>query len=764
MKRTILFLTAVLAMGFVQAQTFTVTNADGVVIKYIIRSDSMGEHAAVERNNYTGRVVIPDTVEYEGVAYEVRGLWERAFNNSTVTYVHLPATVWYMASRAFANCNQLDTIQMDSELPVALPNALVSNAFGDTYNRYDQVVVKVPCGTLGMWHKSPWSPFKNLVSDCAYRLTVLPTQDSIVKVDGIELADGRINYSNGYYEAGDTALLTAAVFSWKNASNVTQAKRGYFLGWGDGSVERQRPYVMPQHDDTVYCIAETMPYGTLHANRISTPVYIFGTLSYDGETAGYQLDMGDYQASTIFAASVWMGNRDHMAAGRFMNDGHDFFPGPLRTTDAKSTVEFARMYNRVWHLTREMIDYHIAHCGETDYVPVDDILTWPANGDVSAGFAAQLAPYYDADNSGCYNPYAGDYPLIRGDECIFSIFNDGYTTHTESHGNALGVEIHCMTYAFNEPADSALWNSVFVHYDIYNRSQNSYDSTFLGAWTDFDIGYAWDDYIGCDVQNNMFYGYNGKMTDGPGDGAFHGTPPAQGTLILSHDGEQGMTSFMAYDNSTSSYTGEPMKASDYYYYMRGLMKNGDYPWYGPMGGYQYMYPGVSDTVNFVKMYEFTNGNAPGDRRGVGGSGPFTFESGACRHFDVAHLTAWSNESDSVGCFIATLAGQAPELRRQWLRDTTDSGRPFVYRPYSAPHEAGIDGVQQASLQVYPNPTSGMLTAVVPTAGEVQLFDMMGRRVLVQQVAGGKVTLDLGGLPQGIYLLRAAGAVQRVVRK
>ena len=28
--------------------------------------------------------------------------------------------------------------------------------------------------------------------------------------------------------------------------------------------------------------------------------------------------------------------------------------------------------------------------------------------------------------------------------------------------------------------------------DVYNRSSAIYNDTYFGAWTDFDIGYAWD--------------------------------------------------------------------------------------------------------------------------------------------------------------------------------------------------------------------------------------------------------------------------------
>ena len=114
--------------------------------------------------------------------------------------------------------------------------------------------------------------------------------------------------------------------------------------------------------------------------------------------------------------------------------------------------------------------------------------------------------------------------------------------------------------------------------------------------------------------------------------------------------------------------------------------------------------------------------------------------------------------------METLQLLTDHVRRQWLRDTTDSDRPFVYMPYSAPHEVGVADVQQLALQVYPNPTTGQLTVVLPEAADVQLYDMMGRRLLSQHATEGKTTFDLGGLPQGVYLLRAAGAVQRIVKK
>ena len=764
MKKTLSLLLAFAVGLTLQAQqTFTAVNADGVTITYKTTSDSTVE---VARDSYSGRVVVPESVTYEGTEYSVTKVGARAFYNSAVSYVELPATLSDLGLMCLA-ANSLDSVRFNSPEPPARANYTMVEILDNKLP--ERVTVIVPCGRLERWKENGWRVVKFVKSDCAHRLTVTPTFDNLVRVDSV-VFNGNAVYSNGYYEAGDTARLYAQRINQDNNGNTVANHRfGYFIGWSTGSGARYATFVMPDHDMDVECIVDTMPRATLSASRITTPVYTFGTLGYDGEVTDFRFrDLhyytydennevsGEVWPSTLFASSIWLSASDEACAvSRFFNNGSDFIPGPLRL-DGTTDLATARRYSRVWHVTREMIDYHIAHCGEAGYTVPDDIMTWPGNG--PDGYADQLAPYYDADGNGHYWAPAGDYPIIRGDECVYSIFND-LIEHSESNGNSMGVEVHCMTYAFDEPQDSVLWNSVFQHYDIYNRSQSDYDSVYLGMFTDFDIGYAWDDYIGCHVQYDMYYGYNGTVTDN----SFPYTPPAQGTLILSADGQPGMTSFLAYDNVINGVMGEPVTASDYRNYLQGRMKNGNTPWSGPNGEYPFMYPAGSDPA-FGYVDEMSEGNAPGDRRGVGGSGPYSLASGASQSFDVAFLTAWTDVPDCVGCSRSVLVGQAPDLRRQWLRDTTDSGRPFVYMPYSAPHEVGIEGADAASLRVYPNPTTGRLTVSLPVETDVEVHDMMGRRLMAVHARQGAVALDLTALPQGVYLLRAAGAVSRVVKQ
>lgn len=371
--------------------------------------------------------------------------------------------------------------------------------------------------------------------------------------------------------------------------------------------------------------------------------------------------------STVFQHTLWFGGLDtndslHLAAFRFGQVGTDYWTGPLRTTDASMSLMDMLKYYRVWNLTRDEIDAFIAHHGEPGYVVPDDILTWPAHGD--GDFAANLAPFVDVDSDGHYNPETGDYPDIKGDQCLFFIFNDSYADHTESGGGQLGLEVHAMVYAYEDPKDEAINNTVFVNYMFFNRSTNDYHDVYLGLWSDFDIGYVFDDYIGCDVQRGSYYAYNGTPIDGNGEPEAYGdNPPIQVLTVLAgpymdadgrdnpkyegdcnvlfnsaypsdkyayngfnfgngiaDDERLGLTGFM-YHNNNFSMNGDPYTAEEYYNYLRGTWKNGNHMQYGGNGfegqnvvgpECNFMFPGDSDPCNFG-----TNGIAPNEDYNTG---------------------------------------------------------------------------------------------------------------------------------------------------
>jgi hypothetical protein len=70
----------------------------------------------------------------------------------------------------------------------------------------------------------------------------------------------------------------------------------------------------------------------------------------------------------------------------------------------------------------------------------------------------------------------------------------------------------------------------FYKYKLLNKSTTPIDSVFMGQWTDPDLGCAFDDYIGCDIETGMGIVYNSSAVDG-GSGCvldYGNQPPYEG--------------------------------------------------------------------------------------------------------------------------------------------------------------------------------------------------------------------------------------------
>lgn len=559
-------------------------------------------------------------------------------------------------------------------------------------------------------------------------------------------------------------------------------------------------------------------YDSLNVNNANALFNCSGNHFWDGSSgprgSRYYIPK-ESMLSSVFANSLWIGGLDdidsiHVAADRYRNDGADYFFGPISHV---YDFDYDKRWFRVWNLTRDEVDYHNANWWTTGYMPIQDIADWPGNGKVENGESPILAPFFDNNQNGIYEPLAGDCPRIKGDQMLFFIFNDLRSDFTESDGRKLGIEIHGMAYAFDKPEDSVLWNTTFVHYDIINRSDTTYHDTYLGVWSDISIGNPWDDFIGCDVQNGFYYGYNGDEEDenstGPdGDELILGYgehPPALGTAILGgpfldsddfdnpkYDGNGlqlcdfsinglkfgdtiidnerlGMTGFH-YHNNSGGILGDPSKYYKYYNFLTCRWKDGTQLLYGGLGHdtmgavgpeCRFAFPGDSDTCNWGTdgvppnggynqngnyWTEITSGNNPSDRRGLGISGPFTFEAGETQSVDFAFVfardydgTAWSSVEllrDRVA-YLKNLFEENEELFSS-VKTYADS-REFV--------------------QIYPNPAMDKITIYFTESdklsfkNEFEIYNLQG--LLIKKEIIGKTTrlfeVRLNELNTGMYL-------------
>lgn len=105
MKKTILFcLLGMMSLSNVWAQfDFSAPNSDNVTIYYNIIDEGNGVVEVTHNGNgtYSGDVVIPDSVSYEGKKYVVKSVGGRAFAYSTLTSLQLPEQLTRIKNGAF---------------------------------------------------------------------------------------------------------------------------------------------------------------------------------------------------------------------------------------------------------------------------------------------------------------------------------------------------------------------------------------------------------------------------------------------------------------------------------------------------------------------------------------------------------------------------------------------------------------------------------------------------------------------------------------
>ncbi|MDR0830209.1 MAG: T9SS type A sorting domain-containing protein [Prevotellaceae bacterium] len=76
-------------------------------------------------------------------------------------------------------------------------------------------------------------------------------------------------------------------------------------------------------------------------------------------------------------------------------------------------------------------------------------------------------------------------------------------------------------------------------------------------------------------------------------------------------------------------------------------------------------------------------------------------------------------------------------------------------------DTGIETLQATSLQIYPNPTKGIITIDGINAGEtVTIIDLQGHTVLTANSA----TINVSGLPNGVYLVRVGNKIAKLIKQ
>jgi len=567
-------------------------------------------------------------------------------------------------------------------------------------------------------------------------------------------------------------------------------------------------YVIEDCDNGLYSGVATLnlifinnAFGTLSVGNLNASFNARGNhhrLEENNENTDFLVFDDGFQKTLIKNLALWIGGKDkddqiHVAAETdWSNDGNDFWMGPVSNN---YNISYFNNWSTIWKVSRQDIDFHISNWEQPYYKPTDALATWPGGRDYYTRGNQETAPYFDYNTDGRYNPLDGDYPIIKGDEALYFVYNDDALKHASS-GRKLGVEIRGMAYVYHKPESDALSNAVFVHYDIINKSDTTYYDTYLGVYSQMSIGEEGDDYIECDVMRNSFFGFNGDSIDGQSASAssFGKSSPAQSVTILGGpfiDGlsaRMGMTGFMAYNlDRPQLYSDPPSFEYAYYIAMQGYWSDGSRMEYGGKGHAQagsvgpychYALPGNSDpfhigtegeqpnegyTQNGKYWTEIMEQHAPHEISGMASMGPFTFRPGKKQELDLVFV--YGQDTSKAGSVhgIPVMIARIDSIRYYY-----DNNLLPDYEVPAGTYESDTD-IDSESLVVSPNPCSDILrvrcriprprSEQVPDAGYqmLSLYDISGRRIKslcnkVLQPGIHEFKFDVSELPAGLYIV------------
>ena len=252
-------------------------------------------------------------------------------------------------------------------------------------------------------------------------------------------------------------------------------------------------------------------------------------------------------------------------------------------------------------------------------------------------------------------------PLLMGDFTMWCVFNDmDAALHANIFSTSpLGIEIQFTAWGYDRP--DAFGDMMFVKAKIIHKGAATIDSTFIALWDDPDLGDAGDDYVGCDTTLSLGYCWNADNND-----ATYGSPPPaigrdffQGPIVPS-PGDTALVSgkkipgyknlpmfaFAYYTNAATYPKGDPETGEEAFNYMTGHYQDGS-SFTNPMTSQptRFVFPGDPETGTGWSEASPTV-EAPGDRRFLMSSGPFTFSPGDTQEvvFGVLIATGGNNKS------------------------------------------------------------------------------------------------------------------------
>lgn len=487
-------------------------------------------------------------------------------------------------------------------------------------------------------------------------------------------------------------------------------------------------------------------------NQISTNVFSYDPLFSNTQAARANFEFPKGSDNHLIYAANFMTVAKGVGQNQWSMHPKSPFMSEFNLGPINTTVGLSKRYTS--KVSKSEINFHKQAFASSSYQMPEGIKNWPANGDSLLGIAPDLAPFFDVNNNGCYDPENGDYPSIKGDEAIYWI--------NHSNDPQLPFEYHYMLYAMHDPSSPELDRSVFMQFKVINRGNIDFDSVKTGIYIDGDLGNPSDDYIGCDSLKNSFYYYNGDPFDDPFNGqpGYGNNPPAVGVKTLSDS----LETFIYY-NIGGGQNGDPVLVDHWLNYLNAKWKNGQTVKFGGDG---YNSLGVTNqptthmfTGNPVLNIGWTesnngsgNPNSPGDRRGLGSIPFYYLAAGRSKTIEVVYAVGQKPSVSSAAENVEEFSRIVNKAQTIW--DTLSTPLHVYGSNFNCSTLVSLPEKQlsEQKFAIYPNPTNGFITLESKeNVKEVQLINLNGQLIRSYFPKNKKITFDLQELSRGIYLLR-----------